>query len=347
MNFFSCKHLKLTLLLSPLCFMVIGCDEPGFQLGAADPVEIKITKTKNLKHKKPKKKTNFVPIDSSLSKLILPQSNNSSNSEEILELRNKMNRLIKNQLEERKKISKSLESSEKGFIEYKKEAEKSGKKQLTEISILKRQNKILLSEIDKIKKEFNKILLDKNQKKTIVLKRSLDKKSKSQVFLVGEPKDKKLDPVGKSLQFKQQNYAIPKKNISKILKPEKKITKVELDYNNALRLYRYGKDLKSSRVLFENFLNKYPNHFLSDDAQFWIAKTFYLEKDFEQAILAFSKLQVDYPKGNMVPDSIYYEGMSYLNFGDRASAKELLKRLIEIFPSADASKKAKEKLKSL
>ena len=45
MNFFSCKYLKLILLLSPICFMVIGCDEPGFQLGAVDHVEIKITKT--------------------------------------------------------------------------------------------------------------------------------------------------------------------------------------------------------------------------------------------------------------------------------------------------------------
>ena len=351
MNFSLYKHLKMILVLFPLCFLITGCDEPGFQLNPINSVETKIPKQKNRKHSKFVKrkiisKKKIVPIDSSLSKLILPEKKYSSESKEILQLKKNFGELIKKQAKERNRLSESFNSYKKDLVQYKKETKKREKKQLDEILLLKKQNKILLSEIEGIKKKISKILVDKKQKESINLKSPLTKKSKLQKFIVGQPIDRKLGPVGNSKIVTGKSNLISKNNNLKTPKFERKLTKAEIDFKNALQFYRYGKSLKSSRVLFESFLNKYPNDILSDDAQFWIAKTFYLEKNFEQAILAFSKLQVDYPKGNRVPDSIFYEAMSYLNFGDKASAKELLSRLIGIFPNTDASKKAREKLKS-
>lgn len=351
MNYSLCKHLKLIFFLFTLCFLTSGCDEPGFQLSAIDPVEIKIPNQKKQKYTKSAKrkiisKKNTVPIDSSLSKLILPDKKHSFDSQEILELKKNYRELVKKQAKQRKRFSESLNFSQKDLIQYKKETKKREKKQLDEILLLKKQNKILLSEIDGIKKKISEILLEKKQKESMKSKTSFLKKSKLKELLVGQPKDKQLGAVGNSLIIKGKSNLISKKNNLKIPKFQKKLTNAEMDFKKALRFYRYGKSLKTSRVLFESFLNKYPNDILSDDAQFWIAKTYYLEKNFEQAILSFSKLQVDFPKGNMVPDSIFFEAMSYLNFGDKASAKELLSRLIGMFPNTDASRKARKKLKS-
>ena len=341
MIFNSCKHFKSILLLSSLCFLIIGCDEPGFQIGEVDLGKNSISQEKKIKPKISENK-NIIPIDSSLSKLIRTESKSSLDVQEIFELRKILSRLSK----KTKKISESFNSSQKDFIEYKNEAKNREKTLLEDILLLKKQNKILLSELKEMKQNHSKILVEKKKKMPINAKISLNKKNKLETLLVGQPKNQELRPVGKSLVINKSMESVSKNNKLKIELPEKKISQVELEFQEAVKFYRYRKNVESSRLLFENFLNKYPGHVLSDDAQFWIAKTFYLEKNFEQAILGFSKLQVDYPQGNMVPDSIFYEAMSYLNFGDRASAKELLSRLIIRFPSANVSKKARKKLKS-
>ncbi len=340
MNFNSYKNFRSKLLLSSLCFFIIGCNEPGFQIGEVDLGETSIPQEKKIKSKILVNKK-VIPIDSSLSKLIRTESKASLDVQEIFELRKNLSSSSK----KTKKISESLNSFQKDFIEYKKEAKNREKKLSDDILLLKKRNKTLLSELKEMKQNRRKILIEKNKKIPINTKISLNKINKLVALLVGQPKNQELRPVGKSLVISKSMELVSKNNKLKIEQPEKKISQVELEFQDAVKFYRYRKSVKSSRLLFENFLMKYPDHVLSDDAQFWIARTFYFEKNFEQAILGFSKLQVDYPQGNMVPDSIYYEAMSYLNFGDRASAKELLSRLIIRFPSADVSKKAREKLK--
>ncbi|MED5578947.1 MAG: tetratricopeptide repeat protein [Nitrospinota bacterium] len=347
MNFYPYNYLKSILYLTSLCVLMAGCDEPGFQLSSPVVGETLIPKKKKVGpeiavQKKIRLKKNVLPIDSSLSKLIRSESDSFSKNQEIFKIKENVNSLSKNQKKESKRLSESLHSFKRDFIEYKNETKKREKKLADDILFLKKKNEILLSELKEMKQKLTKIL---KQKIPYGYKGSLNKNGKRESLLVGQP-DQKLAPVGKSLVLNKKIGSVAKKNNSKIVSAKKTLSQAEIEFKNAVRFYRYGKSLNSSRVLFENFLNKYPNHTLSDDAQFWIGKIFYIKKSFEQAILGFSKVQVDYPKGDMVPDSIFYEAMSYLNFGDRASARELLSRLIIRFPSSDASKKAREKLKS-
>ena len=62
MNYSLCKHLKLIFFLFTLCFLSLGCDEPGFQLSAIDPVEIKIPNPKKQKHIKTAKRLSLIHI---------------------------------------------------------------------------------------------------------------------------------------------------------------------------------------------------------------------------------------------------------------------------------------------
>ena len=50
-----------------------------------------------------------------------------------------------------------------------------------------------------------------------------------------------------------------------------------------LRKNRY----KEAREQFEVFIKEFPQDELTDNAQFWIAETYYREEDFENAILAY------------------------------------------------------------
>lgn len=128
---------------------------------------------------------------------------------------------------------------------------------------------------------------------------------------------------------------------------EAKAPDPEVEFNEAMRALREEHSLPRARVLLRAFLEKYPTNDLADDAQYWIGQTYFEEKNYERAILAFNKVQVDYANGDKAPDALLQEALSFLNLGDRASARELLGRLIGKYPGTDAAEKAREQLKSL
>jgi tol-pal system protein YbgF len=121
---------------------------------------------------------------------------------------------------------------------------------------------------------------------------------------------------------------------------------VEDLYKDAYDTFRRG-NLDLARKKFDNFLKKYPNTELSDNAQFWIAETYFLKKDYERAILEYEKGITRYPEGDKVPASLYKQALAFLEIGDKSNAKNLLKRLIERYPHSEQADMAKKKLSSI
>jgi len=73
-------------------------------------------------------------------------------------------------------------------------------------------------------------------------------------------------------------------------------------YQDAYDDVRFG-EYKSAIENFRVFIDRYPNHSLADNAQYWIAECYYGLKDYKNAEKAFRKVQERYPKGNKVPDA--------------------------------------------
>lgn len=121
----------------------------------------------------------------------------------------------------------------------------------------------------------------------------------------------------------------------------------EDEYNEALRIFSEERSFPRARLMFNRFISKNPTHELADDAQYWIGESYFEEKNFERAILAFNKVQVDYANGDKAPDALYKEALVFLNLGDRASARELLARVLQKYPNSSAAVAALERLKSL
>jgi len=121
-------------------------------------------------------------------------------------------------------------------------------------------------------------------------------------------------------------------------KPDK-----ESAYAAAYELFKEGK-FDKSREAFQNFLKQYPDTEYSDNAQFWIGECYYFEKKYENAILEYEKVAKNYPAGDKVSNALLKQGISFLNLGDKASAKLILERVIRDYPNTNQARTAKATL---
>ncbi len=121
---------------------------------------------------------------------------------------------------------------------------------------------------------------------------------------------------------------------------------MEALYKNAKQTYE-RKDFTAAREKFKAFLAVYPKGELSDNAQFWIGESFYSEKDYEKAIIAYDNVLKKFPKGDKIPSALLKQALCWLKLGDKTFAQSLLKRVIREHPRTQQAKIAKEKLKGV
>ncbi|MBN1276372.1 MAG: tol-pal system protein YbgF [Deltaproteobacteria bacterium] len=117
-------------------------------------------------------------------------------------------------------------------------------------------------------------------------------------------------------------------------------------YDITLRMYREGQYEKAIDG-FSDFLKKYPNSDLADNAQFWIGECYMALKQFEQAILAYQEVIKKYPKGNKVPNALLRQALAFGEINDKISSQLLLKKVIKDFPNSSEAKIAEAKLKTI
>jgi len=120
----------------------------------------------------------------------------------------------------------------------------------------------------------------------------------------------------------------------------------EAMYKKALQMFNQGK-IVQARKAFQTFLQKYPEHELADNAQFWIGETYYKEGNYEEAILAYDNLLKKYPNSNKLPEAMLKQAYAFANIGDVNTARVILKALLKKFPNSDMASYAEKKLKEL
>ena len=117
-------------------------------------------------------------------------------------------------------------------------------------------------------------------------------------------------------------------------------------YNIAYRLFQARK-FDAARNAFEQFLERYPESHLADNARFWIGETYYQTADYERAIVLYQKILERNPKGSKAPDALLKIGFALAQMGEDTAATAALEKLIREHPQASQVKLAKEKLKLL
>ncbi len=117
-------------------------------------------------------------------------------------------------------------------------------------------------------------------------------------------------------------------------------------YEQAKQAFDAG-ELEKARQGFEEFTKRFPDSKNADNAQFWIGEIYYREKWYEKAIVEYQKVVEDYPKGNKVRSAMLKQGYAFLNIGDNANARLILKDLIRKYPNTTEAQLATQKLSQI
>jgi len=117
-------------------------------------------------------------------------------------------------------------------------------------------------------------------------------------------------------------------------------------YNRSLLLLK-DKKYEKSLTSFTRFVELFPAHDLTDNAQYWIGEIFYDQGDWERAVLEFDTVVKKYPDGDKVPAALLKEGLSFNRIGATKEARLLLQRVIDNYPKSSEARLARERLKKV
>ena len=118
------------------------------------------------------------------------------------------------------------------------------------------------------------------------------------------------------------------------------------DYEAAYQTFK-DKKYKEAREKFERFIKDYPRNDLTDNAQFWIAETYYSEKYYEDAILAYEALLKKYPESKKTSGALLKQAYAFIEIGDTKTGRIILNKLDEKYPDSKDAALARKKLAEL
>ena len=117
-------------------------------------------------------------------------------------------------------------------------------------------------------------------------------------------------------------------------------------YEGGLAAFKAG-EMQKARDHFDRVIEQHPTHALVPNCHYWIGETYYSEKNYEQAILAFQEVIKNFPKSDKAPAALLKQGLSFKNIGDKKSARYVLNKLKDDYPQSEDAKKGKALLKEL
>jgi TolA-binding protein len=112
---------------------------------------------------------------------------------------------------------------------------------------------------------------------------------------------------------------------------------------------------------FKEFLRRYPDHDLSDNAQYWVAEAHLSlarnhadanqpereAQELQRAIQEFRRVVIDHPRGDKAPTALYKEALALIQLRQPQLAQSRLQYLVDNFPQAEETPLARERLASL
>ncbi len=117
-------------------------------------------------------------------------------------------------------------------------------------------------------------------------------------------------------------------------------------YDNAyLELNRGNYQL--ALIGFRDYLASESKGELSDNAQYWIGECYYAQGEYRTALEEFARVGRDHPLGDKVPAALLKIAYSHLQLEERDEAREMLRDLINRFPTSNEATQARARIESL
>ena len=117
-------------------------------------------------------------------------------------------------------------------------------------------------------------------------------------------------------------------------------------YEQAFNLLTEGR-YEQAQGAFREFLAAHPYGVHADNAQYWLAESHYLSRDFDQALEQFQALLDRYPDSPKAPKAKLKIGFVYFEKGDWATARKALEAVVRQHPGSASARLAQQRLTEL
>lgn len=98
---------------------------------------------------------------------------------------------------------------------------------------------------------------------------------------------------------------------------------------------------------FQSFLQRYPKSPLADNAQYWLADSYYGLGDFKKSIAEYQVLIQKYPRSSKAKAALLKQGYAFYNLKMYAEAKPFLEKVVSDYPNTPEAAKAAAKIKDV
>jgi len=100
-------------------------------------------------------------------------------------------------------------------------------------------------------------------------------------------------------------------------------------------------------LAFRQFLVTYPDSELADNAQYWLAESYYVTQQFDAALDAFRTVIDDYPRSRKVPDALLKMGYCNYELERWDAARAALGKVQADYPETTAARLAGQRLERM
>ena len=100
-------------------------------------------------------------------------------------------------------------------------------------------------------------------------------------------------------------------------------------------------------MAFQQFLVSYPDSQLADNAQYWLAESYYVTQKYDVALGEFEKVINDYSTSRKVPDALLKVGYCNYELERWNGARRALARVQADYPDTTAARLAEQRLKRM
>jgi len=118
------------------------------------------------------------------------------------------------------------------------------------------------------------------------------------------------------------------------------------NYQAAFDLLKNGQYMDSAEA-FRQFLVVFPSSPLADNAQYWLAETYYVQRQFTTALPAFELVVNSYPNSIKLPDALLKIGFCNFELSQWDPARTALERVVREFPDTTAARLATQRLERM
>ena len=118
------------------------------------------------------------------------------------------------------------------------------------------------------------------------------------------------------------------------------------NYQVAFDLLRNQRYAESAEA-FQQFLTVFPSSPLADNAQYWLAETFYVQRQFTTALPTFESVVDQYPDSIKLPDALLKIGFCNYELQQWDAAREALLRVSREFPDTTPARLALQRLQRM